>query len=110
MEAVARSSGIKDATVVPILNLITAKGKALRSKKVSCDVNINMSDDTGQEMPTQDNLAQVIPNSMDVDESCVDDLVRSAVFRMITHAHTTAGSDCNTRGCPATQCNSRHHL
>ncbi|KAF8257540.1 hypothetical protein EI94DRAFT_1774419 [Lactarius quietus] len=40
----ARSSGIKDATVVPILNLITTKGKTLHSKKILFDVNT--SDDT----------------------------------------------------------------
>jgi hypothetical protein len=67
----ARSSGIKDAMIVPILNLITAKGKELCSKKVS---DVNTSGDMGQEMPMQDdsNLAQIIPDSMDVDESRVN--------------------------------------
>ena len=76
---------------MPILNIITAKGKALHSKKLSHDIN---ADDMDQEILTQD-VVQVIPDLMDIDD---DDLVRSA-FRMIMCAHTTAGSDCNARGC-----------
>ncbi|KAF8259437.1 hypothetical protein EI94DRAFT_1616008 [Lactarius quietus] len=39
VDSAAQSSGIKDATVVPILNLITTKGKTLRSKKILFDKN-----------------------------------------------------------------------
>ena len=77
---------------MPILNIITAKGKALRSKKLSHDVNAN---DADQEILMQDDVVQDIPDPMDIDD---DDPVRSA-FRMIMCAHTTAGSDCNARGC-----------
>ncbi|KAF8256788.1 hypothetical protein EI94DRAFT_1849401 [Lactarius quietus] len=70
VDLAARSSGIKDATVVPILSYITTKGKELRSKKLP------NGNETGDETPTQNSsdLVQVIPgpDSMDVDECCID--------------------------------------
>ncbi|KAH8991024.1 hypothetical protein EDB92DRAFT_1946218 [Lactarius akahatsu] len=72
VELAARASGIKDATVVPIIKYITTKGKTLHSKK-SPHV-IDAPHNTG-ETPTQDgpNLTQVDPDSMDTDVNCIND-------------------------------------
>jgi hypothetical protein len=104
VELAARASGIKDATVAPIINHIITKGKALRSKKSPDDTN-----NTG-EVPTQDscNSTQVGPESMDIDADCIDEPVWSSFGNSI-HTDTIAGSDCNTGGCPATQRDLRHH-
>ena len=76
----ARASGIKDAMVVPIIKHIASKGKALRSAKLPNGNNTFINIDTGNETRAQDGSdpTQVNPDLMDIDESGIDDLVRSS--------------------------------
>lgn len=87
VDSAARASGIKDAMVVPIINHITAKGKALRSKKSPNDSTSQDAD----EITMEDGLTQVGPDLMDVDENCIDEPVWSA-FGNITCTDAITGS------------------